>query len=72
METKGAASISVTIDEQTFKAASQFFSYLENPEINDISPNKSMSSGGIKLTIAGKYLNNAHAIRIEMLENSST
>ncbi|KAL3851703.1 hypothetical protein ACJMK2_015430 [Sinanodonta woodiana] len=72
MEKMVAASISVIVDNQTFKAASHRFSYLQNPEINGISPNKSMASGGIKLTITGKYLNNTQAIRIEMLENSNT
>ncbi|KAK3602018.1 hypothetical protein CHS0354_038890 [Potamilus streckersoni] len=66
------ASIILTFDNQTNKAISKYFKYLENPVIGTIQPNKSVASGGIKLTITGKYLNNAHDIRIGMAEDNSS
>ncbi|KAK3580172.1 hypothetical protein CHS0354_030288 [Potamilus streckersoni] len=71
METE-TAHIILTFDGQTKKYISENFIYLENPVIGSIQPNKSMASGGIKLTITGKYLNNTQDVMIEMAEDTST
>ncbi|XP_053389463.1 hepatocyte growth factor receptor-like, partial [Mercenaria mercenaria] len=41
------------------------FTFLPNPEIEQISPKKGTVSGGTGITITGKNMNNAHVAKVE-------
>lgn len=57
--------IEVLFDGSTLVTSNSTFTYLENPEIEGITPKKGIASGGNSLTVIGRNLKNAYTGHIE-------
>ncbi|XP_060557395.1 plexin-D1-like [Ruditapes philippinarum] len=65
--TSNITMVTITIDDVIVVAKEPVsFTFVGDPKLNPLSPKKAFFSGGTKITIEGKQLDNAHNARIEL------